>query len=113
HDGRLDVIAAVDGERVVRAREEEVEAQRGDDGGRRSTPATPDNGGRQHHQHQDERRVRRPDLVPDGDENAGQREGTGDRERPRRGRPIDRVPLVHDWSVYAAEDYLRRALTRS
>jgi hypothetical protein len=59
HDGRLNVITTVDGQRVVRAGEEEVETQCGDDRRERATPPAARKGSHGNGKHEKERGVGR------------------------------------------------------
>jgi hypothetical protein len=82
YDRRLHVVAAVDREPVVRTGEEEVEAERRDDRGNGPTPATTHDRNREDREHENERRVRREELVSEGDQDPRQCERAGERHHP-------------------------------
>ena len=81
-DRGLDVVGAVDRERVVRVGEEEVERDRRDHRGDRTAGPTADHRGEQHHDHEHQGDVGGTDVVAEGN----QRQRDGDRredgERP-------------------------------
>ena len=86
----LDVVGAVDLERLVRVGEEEVVGHRRDHGTDRPAPAGPDRGAEDDHQHEHQHDVGAGEVVAERHQDPGHQERTerGDRQSDRSGRVV-------------------------
>ncbi len=94
----LDVVAAVDRERVVRTGEEEVEGCHRHERGDRAGEAAPEHGGSNDDEHQDERDVRRPDVAADRDEGEDDDDRPDERHDPGKGGELGGCARRDSWS---------------